>query len=193
MIIQILTLNKNNITDFARERNVLLKKAKADWVLFLDTDEIISPAFRQEINQLASNSVKLINGYYVKRKNYFLGQFIGTDKILRLGRKDSGKWVRRVHEVWKIGKVHTGGVLDNYITHSTAENLAGYINKVNYYSDLHALANKEEGKKSNLFKIIFFPIGKFAVTLFKSRNIVFGIMQAFHSFLSWSKLYFSHS
>ncbi len=177
-----LTLNKPNITDFAKERNELLKKAKTDWILFLDSDEKLSKPIKDISNKF--------DGYYLTRKNYFLGQYVGTDKIIRLGKKNSGKWKRSVHETWEIDKV---GEIDNYIIHNTAVNLAAYVNKINNYSTLHARANLKEGKKSNLLKIIFFPMAKFIVTYLRSRHIVFSIMQSLHSYLSWTKLYFLQS
>ncbi len=184
-MITYITLNKKNIVDFAKERNELLKKAKSEWVLFLDSDEKLS----KPISDLSDK----YDGYILKRKNYFLGQYVGTDNIVRLGKKNAGRWKRIVHETWDINKVHLGSVLNSYIIHNTANNLKEYINKMNYYSDLHARANKEEDKSSNIFKIIFFPLGKFVVTLIKSKNVVFSIMQSLHSFLSWTKLYFLYS
>lgn len=185
-MLSILTLNKSNITDFAEARNDLLQKAKTDWVLFLDKDEKIT-----QVNQLFSNTLnQKKTAYYLFRKNYFLGQFVGTDKIIRLVKKRTGKFVRKVHEVWKPNDLSKVGVIDVPIIHNTAYNLTDYLNKINNYSTLHAKANLKEGKKSNLFKIIFFPIGKFIVTLIKSKHVVFSIMQSLHSYLAWTKLYF---
>lgn len=179
MKITILKLQKNNITNFAKERNLLLKQSKAKWNLFLDSDESIGNF--QFINNKFSN-------YQLVRNNFFLNKFVGREKTIRLVMKNSGRWYRGVHEVF-IPNGKTGS-LPYIITHNTANNLKDYLDKINKYSDLHAIANKKEGKKSNLFKIIFFPIGKFVVTLVKSKNVVFSIMQSLHSFLSWTKLYF---
>lgn len=178
-MLSIFTLNKPNITDFAFERNELLKKSKTDWVLFLDSDE--------ELSAPIENLDKKYDGYILKRKNYFLGKYVGTDKIVRLGKSKFKTWRRSIHEIWDINKV---GHLDNYIIHNTADNLADYIKKINYYSDLHAKANLKERKKSTLFKIITFPVAKFILALLKSKHIVFSIMQSLHSYLSWTKLYF---
>lgn len=188
MNITTLTLNKKGITDFAKERNLLMKKAKTEWVLFLDHDEQLNkPIDTKKLNGY-------FKGFYINRKNYFLSHFVGQDKLLRLGKKSAGKWKRLVHETWEINKVHIGSVLrDTFIIHNTANNLSDYLKKINYYSDLHALANKKEGKKSNLFKIMFFPIAKFIITLVKSKNVVFSIMQSLHSFLSWTKLLLYYS
>lgn len=178
-MLSILKLHKPNITDFAKERNSMLKNAKTDWVLFLDSDEKLS----SPIKNISDN----YDGYFLRRKNYFLGQYVGTDKIVRLGRSRFKTWKRSVHETWDIKNV---GTLDNYIIHNTADNLTDYLKKINTYSDLHAQANLEEGKRSTVFKIIFFPVVKFILTLLKSKHVVFSIMQSLHSYLAWTKLYF---
>lgn len=182
--IEVITLSKKSITDFARERNVLLSKAKKNWVLFLDSDETLS-------NQEFPVSYQF-SGYRIKRKNYFLGKYVGTEYLVRLGKRTKGSWQRAVHEEWRMsGKI---GLIDKpFIIHNTAENLHSYIEKINFYSTLHAKANKKEGKHSNLFKIIFYPPVKFTVTLIRSRHFVFSLMQALHSFMAWSKLYFLRS
>jgi len=96
-------LNKENIEDFAKERNVLLRKTKSEWVLFLDTDEKLSPELKKEISEL---DPKGHSGFIIKRKILFLGKEIGKDRVLRLAKKNAGKWVRKVHETWQIkGKV----------------------------------------------------------------------------------------
>ncbi|QQG41197.1 MAG: glycosyltransferase [Candidatus Woesebacteria bacterium] len=179
----VITLNRKNITDFAASRNHLLKSIKSEWILFLDSDEVISKDLKSEIKKLNTNGY---NGFYLNRKNYFLGQYVGTDKILRLGKNNAGTWERGVHETWHVnGRI--GEIKNAYIVHNTSQNLQDYLKKINYYSELHALENIKEGKKSNLFKIVFYPIGKFIVTFAKSGNVVFSIMQSLHSFLSWSK------
>lgn len=182
-MLSILTLNKPNITDFAKERNDLLEKSKSDWNLFLDNDEKLSKPI--------SNISDKYDGYILKRRNYFLGQYVGTDKIIRLVKKNTGKFVRTVHEIWFPKTSHPAGVmLSPTIIHNTADSLSKYLDKINNYSTLHATANLKENKKSSLFKIVFFPIAKFFVTFIKSRHLVFSIMQSLHSHLSWTKLYF---
>ena len=179
---EIIILNKSGITDFAKERNLLLKKSKSKWVFFIDTDEVVTKELKSEIVNL---DPKDFNGFYIKRKIIFLGKYIGEDKVLRLGKKNSGKWERKIHETWKIkGKTKT---LSNHLIHNTAGNLHSYIEKMNKYSDLHAEENIHEGKKSSLFKIIFYPKAKFVQNLFQGRGCIFSMLQSFHSFLGWAK------
>jgi hypothetical protein len=79
---EIITLNKNNITDFALERNKLLNNSKSDWAFFIDADEIMSDSLKSEALSKISNGK--VGAYYVIRKNYFLGKYIGFDKIVNL-------------------------------------------------------------------------------------------------------------
>lgn len=183
-MISIVTLNRRNITDFALERNRLLNKSEDQWVLFLDKDEILETPITEVSDKYSA--------YYLIRKNYFLDLYVGSEKIIRLIKKGSGKWVRRIHEIYQLKKGKTG-TINNVIIHHTADNLTEYLNKINKYSSLHALANSEENKKSSTFKIVFYPQIKLLLTLIKSGNIVFSIMQSLHSFLSWTKLYFLQS
>lgn len=184
MQISTIVLKGKQINDFAKERNLALKKAKTDWVLFVDSDERVSPNLAQEIKDLKPAGY---SGFYLKRKNYFLDQFVGTDKILRLARKDAGCWQRRVHETWKVkGKI---GSLKNPLIHQTALSVFEMINKINYYSTLHAQANSAEGKRSNLIKIVFYPRFKFLVNLLSGKTFVFSLLLSWHSFLAWSKLW----
>jgi len=182
--LEIITLAVPGITDFAKERNHLLKKSRSDWVLFLDSDEKVTPKLMTEVNSTL-NKVRNLDAYYLKRKIYFLGKYIGEDKVLRLAKRSSGKWVRAVHETWQVKTRF--GTLQNYIIHNTADNLHEYIEKMNKYSTLHAQENFREGKQSSPFKIVVYPFLKFLQNIFFGRGFVFSMLQSFHSFLAWSK------
>lgn len=180
--IEFITLKENNIDDFAEARNKLLDTSRSEWVFFVDSDETISKELKKEIEDL---DPKDFSGFYVKRNIFFLGQRIGTDRVLRLGKKNAGRWKRKVHEVWKInGNI---GVLKNYITHKTAKDLHTYLEKMNKYSDIHASENLRERKRSNLIKIICYPKLKFVQNILSGRGLVFSLMQSLHSFLGWAK------
>jgi glycosyltransferase involved in cell wall biosynthesis len=180
--LEIITLHTPGVTDFASARNLLLKKSKAEWVLFIDTDEKLSDELIKEISAL---NPKDCNGFVIKRKIVFLGREIGEDRVLRLARKNSGKWVRKVHETWQIkGRV---GTLKGHIIHNTADNLHEYIEKMNRYSSIHAAENLKEGKRSNLFKMVYYPKLKFIQNILARRGFVFSVLQSFHSFLGWAK------
>lgn len=186
--------------DFAAQRNFGIKKAKGKWILFLDADERVTPYLKNEIIQLTNDPLIEYSGFYIKRVDLLWGKKVakgeaGSIKLLRLAKKNSGVWSRMVHEFWRIrGKKKT---LINPILHYPHQSLQEFIESINSFSKLHAYANREEGKRSNLFKIILWPKGHFIKNwVFKmgffdeTLGFIIAILMSFHSFLSWSKLWF---
>lgn len=184
--------------DFAAQRNFGLLKCKGEWVLFLDADERISLFLKKEIIGQIKKTDN--DGFYLKRRDYFLGKELkygetANNKFLRLGRKGKGKWYRKVHEEWRVNGVI--GELNNPIIHKQNPSLSEFISKLNKYSEIHSEENLNEGKRSTVFKVIFYPIFKFGVNYFwklgvldGTRGFIIAAAMSFHSFLSWSKLWF---
>lgn len=201
--------------DFASQRNFALEKAIGDWILFIDADEIVTDELRQEIIQKLETrnpstslrtSPKLETVcFYLKRRDYFWGrelQFGETMKIRRIGlirliRRDVGKWLGKVHEVFNTtGKTAT---LENYLEHYPHQTVREFISDVNFYSTLRAKELFDQGRKVNIFPIIFFPLAKFLLNYFIYLGFLDGpagfgyaFMMSFHSFLVRSKLYQMH-
>lgn len=186
--------------NFAAQRNFGLSKAQGKWVLFLDADERVTEELRNEIVQITRDPLVNYAGLYLKRTDYLWGKKLkhgetANIRLLRLARRKTGKWTRRVHEVWEIvGKTYE---LKNPLVHYPHPTLAAFINSVNIMSSLHAKANLEEGKRSSLIKLIVWPMGKFINNyVFKigfldgSRGFVSALVMSFHSYLAWSKLWF---
>lgn len=186
---------KNQLKNFSDQRNYALAKAKHEWVLFLDSDEVLSKNLIGEIVKEIKDTNQ--NGFYIKRKTRFLGKVLNygvsfSEKLIRLGKRNSGKWYRSVHEIWKIKNINK--TLSYPIIHNTAKNFSDYIEKINRYSSLHAVENKSEHKSSSIFKILFFPTFKFIdLWIFRfgfldgTRGFLMSVLMAFHSYLSWSK------
>lgn len=118
----------------------------------------------------------------------------GNVKLLRLAKRDAGLWVRAIHEIWEIkGRV---GELKNPLLHYPHQTLREFIADIDWMSTLHAEENKKEGKRSDLFKIIFYPKLKFIDSwilklgfLDGTPGFIVAIMMSLHSFLAWSKLW----
>lgn len=185
--------------DFAAQRNFGLGKSKKDWVLFVDADERVSTSLRDEVKQLISNPVNQYSGFYIKRRDFVWGRELrhgesGTLKLLRLAKKNAGLWKRAVHESWEIKGEK--GTLQNPLMHYPHQTLREFLSDVDRYSSLHARVLYEEGVKSNLVKIIIWPVGKFKYNwIFKlgfldgTQGFVVAAMMSLHSFLAWSKLW----
>lgn len=189
--------------DFSQQRNFSLQKAIGKWVLFVDADEQVSSSLRDEIQ----NSIKqpmvgkqsVIDGFYFKREDKMHGKILKhgeTSKVrlLRLGKRGAGEWTRPVHETWNIkGKTKE---LKAPLIHNPHPGISEFLEEINFYSTIRAKELYESKKKTNLFEIIFYPVGKFLKNYFISLGILDGlsglivaILMSFHSFLVRAKLY----
>lgn len=185
--------------DYSAQSNFGMEKAKGDWVLFIDADERIGLALKNEILKVVEQNNANISGFVFRRIDNMWGKALfhgesGASRVTRLVRKGSGKWIRRVHPTFEInGDVAT---LQNPIQHYPHQNLREFLSSINRWSHWHAIANNEEGKRSYLFKIVLFPIGHFIKNyIFRlgildgMRGFVYAVFMSFHSFLSWSDLF----
>jgi len=192
--------------DFASQRNFGVSKAINKWVLFVDADEIVSKVLAKEI--LKSIKSKNVNGFYVQRWGYWLGKEMrwgewssskilkkyGHNKLLRLAKKDEGIWKRRVHEYWDVkGRV---AELKSPLIHKSQSSLKKLLQTASFQAQLHATANKEEGKRATFLHVTTFPLAKFIVSYFFKQGFRDGThgfvhiaLMSFHSFLAWSQLY----
>lgn len=183
--------------DFSAQRNFALSKAKHPWVLFVDADEQVPLKLASEIKNTLDKSSA--DGFYIKRKDFWQGKNLnygefGNSCLLRLAKRDGGKWVRAVHEHWLInGNTKT---LKNHMLHLPHPTVADFINKINYYSQLHAQENFKEGKIANFWRVLFYPCGKFFYYYFLKwgfldgvHGFVAAVIMSMHSFLSWGSLW----
>jgi len=148
--------------DFSSQRNFGLSKASGDWILFLDSDEEITKNLKNEILETVKN--KDYVGIYLKRLDIFMGKKLkygetGNIKLLRLARKNCGKWQGRVHEIWQVrGKI---GNLDNCIIHHHDLNISQFLQRIDVYSSLAAKEIFESYIKEHFAYHILKPAGKF--------------------------------
>ncbi len=187
---------------FSHQRNFGLEKAKGDWVLFIDADEEITKELRNEIIILIKSRQEEKLAYYIKRRDFWWGRELRFGEIkkvrdkglIRLVKKNSGKFVGQVHEEFhSLGSV---GFLKNFINHYPHPELKDFIKEINFYSTLRAKELVDQGKKTNIMEIIFFPLAKFILNYFFYLGFLDGpagfgysFMMSFHSFLVRSKIY----
>lgn len=192
--------------DFASQRNFALSQVKNEWAFFVDADERVTTELASETKNKITKS-KDINGFLIKRIDCFIGKWlehgeiggireiggIGGVRLLRLAKKGSGRWIRRVDEKWEVrGKVE---LLKNPLLHYSHTNLTEFLESINERSSLNAKQLFEEGKK-----VIFFdwfkPLAKFIQNYFfklgfldGTAGFVFAVIMSLHSFLVRGKLY----
>ena len=194
---QLVVIKSSIRNDFAYLRNLGLKKAKYDWVLFVDADEEVSSEMKAEISTAIKNSD--ISGYYLKRQDYFLNKWLkhgetGKTKLLKLGKKHEGYWTRNVPEIWQI-KGQTGQLI-NPLFHYPHLTIAEFLSRINRWTDLDAQTFYAQGKRVNFWQIIIYPAAKFILNYFIRSGfldgmpgLIMALMMSFHSFLTRGKIY----
>lgn len=174
----------NNPANFHINKQKAIDKARGDWILQLDADERVSESLREEIDREILN--KDIDGYWIPRKNYFLGRFlmkggVYPDYTLRLYKRGKGKLPQKdVHEQAEVvGKV---GYLKNPLIHLSDTSFKRYLTRFNRYTSLLASEIRQK-KQDTLFYAISYlllkPISWFFWTYFRHK----GFMDSWQGFL----------
>jgi len=189
----------HRLINFSDQRNFGLEKAKNDWILFIDADERIPQALWYEIMQYVNEPIENFSGFFLKRIDVMWGKELkhgesGTLKLLRLGKKENGKWKGIVHEKWNIsGKT---GTLNNPLYHYPHQTIGDFLKEINRYTDLRARELYDQGIKTNWFLILLYPKTKFILNYFIRLGFLDGLpglvtalMMSFHSFLVRGKLW----
>lgn len=143
----------DNPQNFHINKQKAIDKATKDWILQLDADERVDANLKKEIKDVLEKNDPLLNGYWIPRKNFFLGRFLKKggqypDYTIRLYRRGKGKLPQKsVHEQAVIeGNV---GYLISPLTHIADPSFKRYLHRFNRYTDLMAQELKEHhsGKK----------------------------------------------
>ena len=180
----------DNPPNFHINKQKAIDMATCDWILQLDADERVTAELTKEIKQVlqsrhsgnsersveasrisyadgrfwtSQNDKENINGYWLPRKNWFLGRFLKKggqypDYTLRLYRRNKGRLPQKdVHEQAVVtGKV---GYLKHPLLHYPYKNFNGYLKKWNRYTDLIATQIKSELRNKSVFTQCFYTIG----------------------------------
>ncbi len=187
---------------FHINKQIALKKASHDWILQLDADEVVDQKLKDSIKQVLSSNSQT-NGYYLKRKNYFLGKWLKKggqypDPVIRLVKKGKASFPQKsVHEQIAVqGHVDT---LDGHLLHYTAPTFARYLTNSNRYTSLTASELKKAGLKLNVFSwikyMMLMPVFMFIKLYFRHLGILDGFegfIFAFYSGLHYKTAYLKY-
>ena len=182
--------------DFSAQRNFAVSKSKHNWIFWLDADERPSKKLIRFLNHIDTLRYK---NYSFKRHDIFLKQELKYGEtayldFVRLFNKKYGHFVGQVHEVWQTKKlVKETKLVIHHDSHST---LKSFIQKINFYSDIRSKELFDQKVTTDIFEIIFFPIGKFIQNYFLrlgfldgTPGIIMALSMSFHVFLSKAKLW----
>lgn len=185
--------------DFASQRNFALEHAKGDWILYVDSDEVVSRGLASEIAVKIKHQEVRYNGYYIKRQDIVWGKKVrfgenGAMWLLRLAKKDMGVWKGKVHEVWKVeGNI---GKLENVLYHYPHPTLTEFLQEINNYTTIRAQELYGKGVRVHWWDIILYPKAKFLQNYLLKKGfrdgtigLVLALCMSLHSFLVRSKVW----
>lgn len=158
-----------------------LKKCKSEWVLSLDSDEIVSPELATEIKNAIKQAHSDISGFIIPFQNHFLNRAInhgGEDyRMLRLFRKKDG-YIKSslVHERFELksGKIK---YLKNKILHYSYRSISQVYTKFTDYAKREAVIKFKNNEKSSLKKIILYPVHMFYARFIKDKGYKDGLFR----------------
>ncbi|MGH2612706.1 MAG: glycosyltransferase family 2 protein [Rhabdochlamydiaceae bacterium] len=165
------------MTGFGPAHNAAASLGSNDWILSIDSDEVLSPALIEELQQLDSKDPKCV--YAILRDNYFNGKRITfcagwyPDWVVRLYNRTVTQFSNDiVHE-----KVITQGLkvikLKNKLRHVPYRSMADFLEKMQIYSSFFA-AQYQGKKQSSLTRALFHGCATFCKNYFFKWGILGG-------------------
>lgn len=174
------SIHRGNFLGFGPTHNHASSLAKNNWILSIDSDEVVSEELCREILAL---DLKDTNVYSFPRNNYYNGKWIQwcgwyPDRQIRLYNRTQTKFTdAQVHEEI-ISQNMEKVSLNGSIKHFSYASISDFLIKMQSYSDLFAQQN--QGKKSSSpLKAVFH--GWFA--FFKSYFLKRGFLGGYEGFL----------
>ncbi len=161
------TVISRSFKNFADQRNFAIEQANSEWILFVDADERIPLALKNEILEVIKN-MHALEAYMFRRRFFFNKKVIRysglqSDTTYRLFKKGFARYDENkfVHESLIVnGK---SGVLKNYMHHYCYTSNADYKAKMEKYAILKAHELYKSGKRTNPFHFLVRPAYKFLI------------------------------
>jgi hypothetical protein len=169
------TLFERPFAGFGPTHNLASSLAKHDWILSIDSDEIVTSALAEELSALS-----LTKGcvYSFPRHNEYRGRWIRwcgwhPDRQIRLyNRLETCFTDAQVHEAIIVGNLKNV-CLQAPLRHFSYANVDDFLEKMQTYSSLFAVQNKGK-KSSSLLKAIAHGCFSFFRSYFLKRGFLGG-------------------
>ena len=149
--------------NYAGQRDAALRSVSSEWVLFVDADERIPEALRDEIRTVLARAEA---GWWIPRHNYLFGTLTKhtgwyPDYQLRLLRRERARYdpSRPVHELVLLDGA--AGHLTQPMVHLNYETAAEFVKKQTYYAAYDADRLALEGVRAKPHHLLSQPLRHF--------------------------------
>lgn len=151
----------NEASNFGMQREFALAQVKTQWVLALDSDEVITAENRNEIEKAIL--VKDTNGYYLFFRNHLFGKKLKQGelhkKLVLFRTKSASIKEKEIHETYEVKG--TVGVLSSEVLHYSYRSVPQVLQKFFRYSILQARQYRREKKNYGLRELFLNPLHMF--------------------------------
>ncbi len=188
---------------YVGQRNMVRELSRYPWILFLDSDEEVSPGLRDEIlNEFERGTGKYL-GYEFPRQVYYLGRWIRhgewyPDVKLRLFKKEFGRTEgQEPHD-----KVVVNGPvkrLKHPVWHYTYDDLRDHLDTLNRFSTITAQQKFVQGSPFRWSDLLLRPKFRFIKGyllrlgfLDGTHGFIIALVSAFGALLKYAKLWELH-
>lgn len=178
---------QHEFENFAAQRNAALQavSGRADWVLFVDADERVTPELAEEVQEVIKNPSAV--GYRIPRYNFLFGiETRGAGwypdyqtRLLKVGKAQYDPEVK-VHEVVLLDGAE--GTLKEHFIHYNYRDIQQFYAKQRRYVEFDAQIMYEQGIRPKPQNYILQPLRHFRWRFIELK----GYQDGWHGFrLSW--------
>ncbi|RLA86420.1 MAG: glycosyltransferase family 2 protein [Deltaproteobacteria bacterium] len=186
-------------TNYRDEYNYAIELTTNKWVMFLDSDEEVTPELADEIRRELAREEEWA-GYLVPRMTHYLGRWIKhggwyPDYKLRIFDKTRGRWEGKAFDP----RVRVEGAvkkLRNPCLHYSFRNLDHHLSKMAVYTELFAEEAIKRGKKFGIWDLLLRPPLRFLRNYLLRGGFLDGIpglvaasMASYYVFLKYAKIW----
>lgn len=164
---------------YIEQKNFAMNSASNNYVLSLDADECLSDELKKSILTEKQNDFTF-DCYRMNRLSSFCGQWIkhGTwypDRKIRLINRQKGKW-GGVNPHDKIVMIEDTSLkqLRGDMLHYTYETIDQIMAQTNKFTTIQSKAMFEQGKRSNVIKLVVSPLTAFISSYIIKRGFLDG-------------------
>ena len=179
-------------------RTFAIHQATCDWVLVVDSDEVIPEALKDYLSQtIASGNCP--DALLLPRKNYFMDRFMRAsfpDYQFRFFRKEAFKgWPADIHSRPKIEGIVVKAPQKKSlaIIHLEKNRVVDWISKMNRYTDLEL--SRKKNQRKNAVRLLLHPFYRFFFVYFikggcldGKEGLIYAIIQASYKFFIHAKI-----
>jgi len=155
---------------YSAQKQFALERARQEWVLWIDADEVVTPRLARAIaGLLAAGPEPRCAAYAVKRRTFYLGRCVRfggwyPDRKVRLFRRDRARFDGRgVHEGLRVAG--TIGRLEGELLHYSFRDLEHHVRKSLEHARLWS-EERRAGRRVRTVELLVRPLAKVVKSYF---------------------------